>query len=83
MLVLRAFSQLSCEVPQEQALCEHIGGSWWQWVKLNCILIPCALFLENAHCALASESDQLQEMVFAVADILGYLVTIGRSPPRQ
>ena len=80
MLVLRAFSQLSGEVPQEQALCEYIGGSWWQWVKLHCILLFRTLFLKDAHCALATESDHLQEFVFTVTDLQRNLVTFRRTP---
>ena len=80
ILILRAFTQLFLVISQEQALCEHVGGSWWQWVKLDCILVSRTLFLKDAHCALATESDQLQEMVFAIADLQGYLITFRRTP---
>ena len=80
ILILWAFSQLFFEVPQKQALSEDVGGSWWQWIKLDCILLFRALFLKDADCALASESDHLQEFVFTITDLQGYLVTFRRAP---
>ena len=79
MLVLRAFSKLCGEVPKEQALCEHVGGSWRQWVKLDSILLSCTLFLKDAHCALATEPNHLNEVVFTIAYLEWYLVSF-RSP---
>ena len=59
ILVLREFSQLGGEVSQELALSEHVGRIWRQWIKLDRIILPRTLFLKDAHCALASESNYL------------------------